>query len=146
MSAVIVASKGIFASSHDLRAQVRYWLDTVANVRVHGTTRRRVDEAYADEQPCPIALPAVDYAAERREIRTVQKDGLVPIDGSLLPGARPARGPAGAGSRPRWTRLVFDPESSITQTRHAHAAARKWSRPASRSMRRRIYRKRGDVK
>ncbi len=74
-----------FASWDDLRAQVRAWLDTVANVRVHGTTRRRVDEAYAEEQPCLIALPAVAYPAERRETRTVQKDGLVPIDGSYYP-------------------------------------------------------------
>lgn len=74
-----------FASWDDLRAQVRQWLDTVANVRVHGTTRRRVDEAYAEEQPCLIALPAVVYPAERRETRTVQKDGLVPIDGSYYP-------------------------------------------------------------
>jgi len=47
--------------------------------------RRRVDEAYADEQPCLIALPAVAAPAERRETRTVQKDGLVPIDGSYYP-------------------------------------------------------------
>jgi transposase len=74
-----------FASWDDLRAQVRQWLDTVANVRIHGTTRRRVDEAYAEEQPCLIALPAVTYPAERRETRTVQKDGAVPIDGSYYP-------------------------------------------------------------
>ena len=74
-----------FASWDDLRAQVRAWLDTVANVRVHGTTRRRVDEAYAEERPCLIALPTVTYPAERRETRTVQKDGLVPIDGSYYP-------------------------------------------------------------
>ena len=74
-----------FASWDDLRAQVRAWLDTVANVRVHGTTRRRVDEAYAEERPGLIALPAVAYPAEQRETRTVQKDGLVPIDGSYYP-------------------------------------------------------------
>jgi transposase len=74
-----------FASWDDLRAQGRQWLDTVANVRVHGTTRRRVDEAYAEEQPCLIALPAVAYPAERRETRTVQKDGAVPVDGSYYP-------------------------------------------------------------
>jgi hypothetical protein len=74
-----------FAAWDDLRSQVRQWLDTVANVRVHGTTRRRVDEAYAEERPCLIALPPVDYPAERRETRTVQKDGLVPIDGIYYP-------------------------------------------------------------
>ena len=74
-----------FASWDDLRGQVRAWLDTVANVRVHGTTRRRVDEAYAEERPGLIALPPVAYPAERRETRTVQKDGLIPIDGSYYP-------------------------------------------------------------
>jgi hypothetical protein len=74
-----------FASWDDLRTQVRHWLDTVANVRIHGTTRRRVDEAYAEEQPCLIALPTVAYPAERRETRTVQKDGAIPVDGSYYP-------------------------------------------------------------
>jgi transposase len=74
-----------FASWDDLRAQVRQWLDTVANVRVHGTTRRRVDEAYVEEQPCLITLPAVPYPAARQETRRVQKDGYVPIDGSFYP-------------------------------------------------------------
>jgi transposase len=78
-----------FASWEDLHAQCRQWLDTVANVRVHGTTRRRVDEAYAEEQPCLIALPPVAYPAARQETRTVQQDGAVPIDGSSYPGPAP---------------------------------------------------------
>jgi transposase len=82
-----------FASWDDLRRQVRQWLDTVANVRVHGTTRRRVDEAYAEEQPCLIALPSVPYPAARHETRTVQQDGAIPIDGSYypVPGQRPGQ-------------------------------------------------------
>ncbi len=82
-----------FASWEDLNAQCRQWLDTVANVRVHGTTRRRIDEAYAEEQPCLIALPAVAYPAARRETRTVQKEGAVPVDGSYypVPGQRPGQ-------------------------------------------------------
>jgi transposase len=74
-----------FASWDDLNRQAREWLDGVANVRVHGTTRRRVDEAYAEEKPFLIALPAVPFPAERNETRKVQKDGYVPIDGSLYP-------------------------------------------------------------
>ncbi len=82
-----------FASWEDLNAQCRQWLDTVANVRVHGTTRRRVDEAYAEERPCLIALPPVAYPAARQETRIVQKDGGVPVDGSYypVPGARPGQ-------------------------------------------------------
>ncbi len=82
-----------FASWDDLHAQCRQWLDTVANVRVHGTTRRRVDEAYAEERPCLIALPTVAYPAARLETRTVQQDGAIPIDGSFypVPAARPGQ-------------------------------------------------------
>jgi transposase len=74
-----------FASWDDLNEQCRQWLDTVANVRVHGTIRRRVDEAFAEEQPCLIALPSLSYPAARQETRTVQKDGYIPIDGSYYP-------------------------------------------------------------
>ena len=82
-----------FASWDDLNAQARQWLDTVANVRVHGTTRRRIDEAYAEERPGLIALPPLAYPAARQETRTVQKDGAVPIDGSdsPVPGQRPGQ-------------------------------------------------------
>jgi hypothetical protein len=72
---------------------VREWLDTVANVREHGTTHRRIDEAYAEEKPFLIELPATSFPAERREPRTVQKDGYVPVDGSFypVPNARPGQ-------------------------------------------------------
>ena len=74
-----------FASWDDLNTQCRQWLDTVANVRVHGTTRRRVDEAFAEEQPCLIAVPTLRYPAAREETRTIQKDGYIPVDGSYYP-------------------------------------------------------------
>jgi transposase len=74
-----------FESWDDLDRQAREWLDTVANVREHGTTRRYVHEAYAEEKPFLIALPSVPFPAERLETRKVQKDGYVPIDGSYYP-------------------------------------------------------------
>jgi transposase len=74
-----------FASWDDLNHQCRQWLDTVANVRVHGTTRRRVDEAFAEEQPCLITLPAISFPAARQETRILQKDGYIPVDGSYYP-------------------------------------------------------------
>jgi transposase len=75
----------VFASWDDLNTQCRQWLDTVANVRVHGTTRRRIDDAFAEEQPCLIALPALDVPAAREETRTLQTDGYIPVDGSYYP-------------------------------------------------------------
>ena len=74
-----------FASWDDLNQQCRQWLDSVANVRVHGTTRRRIDEAFAEERPCLITLPAVSFPAGRAESRIVQKDGYIPVDGSYYP-------------------------------------------------------------
>jgi transposase len=74
-----------FHSLEDLNQKARVWLDTVANVRKHSTTGRRVDEMYAEEKPLLIALPSTAFHSERREVRTVQKDGCVPVDGSFYP-------------------------------------------------------------
>ena len=46
-----------FRDLDDLNAQLRYWLDTVANPRVHATTRRVVNEAFAEERPALKPLP-----------------------------------------------------------------------------------------
>src|SRR6266511_166497 len=75
----------VFHTLEDLNPTARVWLDTVANVRKHTTTGRRVDEMYAEEKPLLIALPSTAFHAERREVRTVQKDGCVPVDGSFYP-------------------------------------------------------------
>ena len=97
-----------FASWDDLHAQCRQWLDTVANVRVHGTTRRRIDEAFAEEQPCLITLPAITYPAARQETRTVQKDGYIPVDGSYYPVPEPLvdRGPVSLRIDPRHVHIL----------------------------------------
>ena len=75
----------VFHSWEDLNQKARAWLDTVANVRKHNTTGRRVDEMYAEEKPFLIALPSTPFHTERREVRKVQKDGYVPVDGSFYP-------------------------------------------------------------
>jgi transposase len=74
-----------FASLEDLNARVRTWLDTVANVRRHGTTGRPIDEAYEEERPFLISLPSVPFATERVEVRKVAADGAVCIDGTFYP-------------------------------------------------------------
>ena len=40
-----------FRNLDDLNAQLRHWIDTVANPRVHATTQRVVNEAFAEEKP-----------------------------------------------------------------------------------------------
>jgi transposase len=36
---------------------VRHWIDTVANVRIHGETRKKPIELFKEERPCLLALP-----------------------------------------------------------------------------------------
>ncbi len=74
-----------FASWDDLNAQALLWLETVANVRKHETTKRIVHEAYAEEKPLLIALPSVAFGTDRCEVRKVAVDGTVCIDGSFYP-------------------------------------------------------------
>ncbi len=75
----------IFASWDDLNARVRQWMDNVANRRLHSTTRRVPAEMFAEERPFLIRLPAVPFPTERREVRKVQTDGYLPVDGTLYP-------------------------------------------------------------
>jgi len=49
------------SSLDELNAEVRHWLDTVANVRVHDKTRRRPAEMFAEERAQLLALPAIGY-------------------------------------------------------------------------------------
>ncbi len=47
-----------FRNLDDLNEQFRQWLDEVANVRTHATTRRVVAEHFAEEWPSLQPLPA----------------------------------------------------------------------------------------
>ena len=47
-----------FRNLDDLNSQFREWLDEVANVRTHATTRRVVAEHFAEERPLLRSLPA----------------------------------------------------------------------------------------
>jgi len=74
-----------FESWDDLNTRAREWLDTVANRRLHSTTRRVPAEMFSEEKKFLIQLPEVPYPTDRREVRKVQIDGYVPVDGSLYP-------------------------------------------------------------
>lgn len=74
-----------FESWDDLNARARAWLDTVVNVRPHGTTKRPVHEMYAEERDLLIKIPPVEFGTDRREVRKVAIDGTVCIDGSFYP-------------------------------------------------------------
>jgi hypothetical protein len=73
---------GSFRNLEDLNGQLRHWLDTVANPRVHATTRRVVNEAFAEEKNALKPLPLTRYPVLRLE-RRVSHEGMVCVGGNL---------------------------------------------------------------
>jgi transposase len=71
-----------FRSLDDLNAQLIDWLDTVANIRVHGTTQQVVAEAFAAEQAELQTLPQHRFDAVLKLERRVSHDGFVAIGGN----------------------------------------------------------------
>jgi len=71
-----------FEDLADMNAKLDGWLQTVANARCHGTTRRIVREAFLDERPSLGAMPSLPYQAVLRAERRVTRDGMVSIDGN----------------------------------------------------------------
>ncbi len=74
---------GSFRNLDDLNAQLRQWLDTVANARVHATTQRVVNEAFAEEKPALKPLPFAPYRAVLKLERRVSHEGMVSVGGNL---------------------------------------------------------------
>jgi transposase len=72
-----------FANLEDLNRQLRLWLDTVANARLHGTTGRIVAEHLAEERASLQRLPAGRFDAVLRLERRVSHDGMVSVGGNL---------------------------------------------------------------
>jgi transposase len=72
-----------FRDLDDLNAQFDRWRCEVANARTHATTGRVVAEAFADEQPALIALPAIAYSAVLSVERRVSHEGMVSVGGNL---------------------------------------------------------------
>lgn len=67
-----------FADFADLNAQVRTWLATEANTRVHGTTRRQPCELFKEEQGALTPLKAIrPYRWVDREPRVVTTEAMV---------------------------------------------------------------------
>lgn len=73
-----------FVDLDDLNRQLEGWLDTVANVRTHGTTKARPVDRYRDEQQAlrpRSAVPA--YDVRPIEYRRVPSDSHLSFDGVL---------------------------------------------------------------
>lgn len=72
-----------FRNLEDLNAQLRSWLDTVANPRVHATTQRVVNEAFAEERAHLRPLPLAPFRAVLRLERRISRDGMVSVGGNF---------------------------------------------------------------
>jgi transposase len=72
-----------FSNLEDLNWQLQHWLTTVANPRVHATTRRVVTEAFAEEKPCLRPLPLAPFRAVLRLERRISREGMVSVGGNF---------------------------------------------------------------
>ena len=71
-----------FRNIDDLNAQFDDWRREVANPRVHATTGRVVDEAFAEEAEHLKPLPAIPYSAVLTVERRMSHEGMVSVDGN----------------------------------------------------------------
>jgi len=70
-----------FASLEDQNRFLLDWELTVADTRVHGTTRRHVGRHFTEvERPALLPLPRVPFPSFREAARTVHRDGYVEVD------------------------------------------------------------------
>jgi transposase len=72
-----------FTDHEDLNRQARRWCDTVANVRVHGTTHERPSDRWPAEREALHALPTRDRLQPFLwEERRLSRDGYIRWDGT----------------------------------------------------------------
>lgn len=74
-----------FASWDDLHRLSAVWLDQtplVGNLRVHGTTRRVPNDAYAEERDLLIRLPEHRFPVHQEAVRDVDRDATLSILGT----------------------------------------------------------------
>ena len=69
-----------FASLSAHNEFLRHWEKTVADVRIHGTTRKQVAALFAQEQKALLALPPNLFPCFQEGKRTVHRDSYVEVD------------------------------------------------------------------
>jgi transposase len=72
-----------FSNLEDLNRQLQHWLSTVANPRVHATTRCVVMEAFAEEKPSLRPLPLTPFRSVLRLERRISREGMVSVGGNF---------------------------------------------------------------
>ena len=75
------AMKGkVFASVAEENAYLKHWEETVADCRIHGTTRKQVGRLFVEaEKAALIPLPAMIFPCFEEGQRTVHKDSYVEV-------------------------------------------------------------------
>jgi len=73
---------GTFRDLDDLNLQFGNWLGTVANPRVHASTDRVVNEAFAEERPTLQTLPLIPFGAVLKLERRISHEGMVSVGGN----------------------------------------------------------------
>jgi transposase len=71
-----------FQSLEEARAHLLGWREEVANVRIHGTTRRRPVDLFEEERPHLGALPAEPYEIAEWGLYKVRKDCHIHVLGN----------------------------------------------------------------
>ena len=70
-----------FASLQEQNAFLRDWELTVADTRIHGTTRRQVGKHFAEvERAALVPLPLAPFPSYQESRRTVHRDGHVEVE------------------------------------------------------------------
>jgi transposase len=68
-----------FASLAEQNAFLREWESSIADTRIHGTTRQQVAAAFAREKPALLPLPAGRFPCFQEARRIVNRDGHVEV-------------------------------------------------------------------
>jgi transposase len=66
-----------FRSLDHLNEVARWWLAQVADVRLHGTTKKTPLELHAEEQPHLLSIPSLQFDTARVVYRIVDTDGTI---------------------------------------------------------------------
>jgi hypothetical protein len=66
-----------------LNEMTKWWLEEVADVRIHATTQARPIDRHAEERPRLVPLPASPHAVYEVLYRMVTAEGFVSWEGNL---------------------------------------------------------------
>jgi len=69
----------VFVSLGAQNQHLAHWESTVADVRIHGTTKRQVAQLFAEEKPALLPLPAALFPVFQEAPRTVHRDSYVEV-------------------------------------------------------------------